>query len=68
MNFKFIYLFITFYQEYLGGESIREDWFIPLYDIEMLIKFCVFLEFCVFLDNHDKYYIGATGPPLSSLA
>ena len=21
----------------------------PLYDIEMLIKFCVFLEFCVFL-------------------
>ena len=22
----------------------------PLYDIEMLIKFCVFLEFCVFLD------------------
>ena len=23
----------------------------PLYDIEMVIKFCVFLEFCVFLDQ-----------------
>ena len=22
----------------------------PLYDIEMLIKFCIFLEFCVFVD------------------
>ena len=28
----------------------------PLYDIEMLIKFCVFLGFCVFLvliDNNN---------------
>ena len=25
----------------------------PLYDIEMLIKFCVFLEFCVFLDSNQ---------------
>ena len=27
----------------------------PLYDIEMLIKFCVFLEFCVFLVSFFMY-------------
>ena len=27
----------------------------PLYDIEMLIKFCVFLEFCVFLVYKISY-------------
>ena len=28
----------------------------PLYDIEMLIKLCVFLEFCVFLEKSTNYY------------
>ena len=29
----------------------------PLYDIKMLMKFCVFIEFCVFLvkKNYDKH-------------
>ena len=28
----------------MGGESIHQDWFIPLYVIEGIIKFCVSLE------------------------
>ena len=29
----------------------------PLYDIEMLIKFCGFLEFCVFLDCRQHGFL-----------
>ena len=70
--YGFIYLFITFYYEYLCGESIHQGWYSGisfLYDIEMRIKFCVFLEFscflvsfgqCGYLSAIDRYFLPGT--------
>ena len=47
INFKFIYL-LHFIKTIWVGSLFITIGLSPLYDIEMTMKFCVFLEFCVF--------------------
>ena len=44
MNFEFIYLLHFIKNTWVGSLFIKSG-LSPLYDIEMLIKFCVFLDF-----------------------
>ena len=44
-----IYLFHFIKNTWVGSLFMKTG-LSPLYDIEMLIKFCVFLELCVFLE------------------
>ena len=53
MNFKFVY----FIKNIWVGSLFIKTGLSPLYVIEMIIKFCVSLEFCVFLDIILFYFL-----------
>ena len=50
MNFKFVYL-LHFIKNIWVGSLFIKTGLSPLYVIEMIIKFCVSLEFCVSLKS-----------------